>query len=393
MGDHAKLSPSSAHRWMRCPGSVRLSAGIESVDTAYSREGTFAHGIAAAALSSGRPAVEYVGSVGHGGEFTCDAKMAAHVQTYLDEIDVLALISPATPIVWVEQKVTLTPDVYGTADAVVLVGDVLHVFDLKYGAGKFVPVEGNEQLLIYAAAALRTLLEGGERAQVKKVVLHIVQPRRTDADDNAHRSCEVERPDLNEFAQVAMEAAAATKAPDAPLVPGDHCYFCPAKPTCPALREQALVVAQEVFKDGDLDHPVAPPAVETLPPEKVAQILKAGARLEDWLKGVRDYAAQLVWKGTPVPGYKLVAKLSNRKWTSEDAAVKLLGEHGVDAFEPAKVVSPAEAERRLGKSKKGLVAPLTDRVVTGASLVPDSDKRPALTQGEVFTDLTETEEP
>ena len=40
---HALLSPSSMHRIMKCPGSVKLSEGIEQPESEYAKEGTLAH--------------------------------------------------------------------------------------------------------------------------------------------------------------------------------------------------------------------------------------------------------------------------------------------------------------------------------------------------------------
>ena len=40
---HAKLSPSSAYRWIACPGSIRLSAGIPDTSSVFAEEGTAAH--------------------------------------------------------------------------------------------------------------------------------------------------------------------------------------------------------------------------------------------------------------------------------------------------------------------------------------------------------------
>ena len=40
---HSKLSPSSAHRWMACPGSVRLEAQFPDESSPYAKEGTTAH--------------------------------------------------------------------------------------------------------------------------------------------------------------------------------------------------------------------------------------------------------------------------------------------------------------------------------------------------------------
>ena len=49
---HALLSPSSAHRWLACPASIRLSAQLpEPPTTPAAQEGAIAHEIAAITAS------------------------------------------------------------------------------------------------------------------------------------------------------------------------------------------------------------------------------------------------------------------------------------------------------------------------------------------------------
>ena len=52
MHHHAKLSASKAHRWIECPGSIRLEEQLEpsNHESSYAREGTLAHEYAAKAL-------------------------------------------------------------------------------------------------------------------------------------------------------------------------------------------------------------------------------------------------------------------------------------------------------------------------------------------------------
>jgi hypothetical protein len=100
---------------------------------------------------------------------------------------------------------------------------------------------------------------------------------------------------------------------------------------------------------------------------------------------VRAHAYELANRGEPIAGYKLVQKVGNRKWIDEEAVVVTkLGEAGIDPWKPREPISPAEAERRLGKKKAGLVDPLTVRPATGTVLVEEGDKRPAISAGAVF---------
>ena len=42
-GQHALLSPSSAHRWLNCPPSAKLCAAQEDTTSVYAQQGTDAH--------------------------------------------------------------------------------------------------------------------------------------------------------------------------------------------------------------------------------------------------------------------------------------------------------------------------------------------------------------
>ena len=66
MSGHAKLSPSSAARWMTCPGSVTLSEGIKDVSSSNASEGTMMHAFAAKCLETGTDAAGYVGQTDKG---------------------------------------------------------------------------------------------------------------------------------------------------------------------------------------------------------------------------------------------------------------------------------------------------------------------------------------
>ena len=57
MSAHAPLAPSSAKRWIACPGSVQATRGApESPSSSFADEGTHAHALFARCLLQGAPA-------------------------------------------------------------------------------------------------------------------------------------------------------------------------------------------------------------------------------------------------------------------------------------------------------------------------------------------------
>lgn len=86
---HAELSPSSAVRWMQCPGSVAACRDLPDTSSKYADEGTDAHELAAKCLESGKDAAEFIGAAMEKGTVV-DADMARYVQSYIDYVRALA---------------------------------------------------------------------------------------------------------------------------------------------------------------------------------------------------------------------------------------------------------------------------------------------------------------
>lgn len=380
MAKHAKLGPSSAERWFNCPGSIAASAGIPNESGVFAAEGTAAHGLAAYCLEHGFDAARFLGEVAgpegpvDGAEadkvtlFEIDDEMADAVQTYLD----LCRQFMAPP--WeseIEQRLDLTAvhkDVFGTGDFVSYHPETkaLVVVDYKHGKGHAVEVDQNKQLLTYGlGAALRHHNRG-----LDKIDLYIVQPR-CPHPGGPVRHAEYDSVDLLEFRVSLADAAKATEAPNAPLAAGEHCYFCPAAPVCPARRELAMKEAEAEFGE-----------VEGMTPDKVAAVLREADQMKNWIKRVEAYAQSEAQHGRLPTGFKLVAKRATRKWKSpEDAKTYLttiLELEEEQIFSEPKMKSPAQIEAVIGKKRKKELEGLFEAVSSGANLVPIEDNRPEL---------------
>lgn len=382
---HSPLGASSAHRWIACPGSVRLCASLPpSPDTPYTLEGTAAHAIAAECMENDVwSALSRVGTsveVKPGVHVEVTAEMAAAVSDYLAlNKDLISYGGVALT----EHRFALDavgPDLFGTCDRVVLDRHgVLHVLDYKHGAGVPVEVERNPQLMYYGLGAMFAF----GTADVKSVALWIVQPRCA-SDGVFFTRWDIDPLDLMEWSLELAAAAEATRAPDAPLVPGKHCRFCPAKATCTALRCEAERAAAAEFTTVQL---------ETASAGDVACWLATAEKAERWIKAVRAFAYGEAQRGRLPAGYKLVAKRGRRRWKEGDTATlkALEGAYSFlddDFLAPRSVISPAALEKRVGKHALARVSHMIASVSGGTNLVPlSAEGEPVAPTGDVANDF------
>lgn len=370
---HAKLSASGAHRWMNCPASVALEAQFPEGDkvSPFAAEGTAAHDLAETCLRTDSNTDAFLGKTfsADGLEFTVDDTMVEAVQLYVD------YVRDQPGKLLIEQRVDFSPwvdDGFGTADAIVLNDGVATVADLKYGRGVKVDAERNPQAMCYALGALN---EFEFLYDVHTFRLAIIQPRLDHVSE-----WEISREDLLDWADGILRPRAvdAMSGSDASFHPGEkQCRFCRAKGACKALAEYSLAAACEGFSVvGDPIEPVDP---NVLSNSEIGELLPNLDLVSNWIKAVEAHALGQLEQGEAVPGYKLVTGRSLRKWADEadaEAALKRTKLKVADIF-TKKLISPAQAEKKLGKTHK-IFAEHVVKPDGKPAIAPISDKRPAL---------------
>lgn len=349
---HSRIGASSMSRWSKCPGSVKLSVGIEGRSSPYAEEGTKAHELAEKILWHGF-------NNAHTNEYPAEMVEAVRVYTeYVGE-----RLSKITEPFWdIEHRFDLSklyPGLFGTADCVIYDPDLktLEVIDYKHGAGIAVEVESNPQLMYYGLGALMTL-----PLSVKTIKLTVAQPR-CSHPSGPIRSWVLPAIEFLNFAADLVEFAKATEDPNAPLVPGEHCRFCPAVGICPATKKKAQELAKLDFAPNEVyDSTQLSKALEWLP------------TVEGWAKGVREFAYNEMMAGKVIPGWKLVDKRATRRWRNEKEVKDAFDPNGEDSYiyEEPKLKSPAQLEKIIDKKE---LAPFIVSESSGLSLVPDTDKR------------------
>lgn len=245
-GKHAKLSASGSSRWMNCPGSVVLEAlftGYEETSP-FAEEGTQAHALAEKRLNTilkGKSTDEL--------RKTADPEMWAFTGNYVDYCTNLiddGNLKGELVRAYVEKTVEFTdyvPHGFGTVDFGVIVGDDLHIVDLKYGKGVKVSAIGNTQERAYALGMLQQL--GFIFDNIKTVTTHIVQPR---IDNVSAETLTVE--ELTEWGEKELKPKAKRAYKGTRLYEvGKQCKFCKAKALCRARAENIMTKVNSILGD------------------------------------------------------------------------------------------------------------------------------------------------
>ena len=354
---HARLSPSGAHRWLECPGSVTLEADYpEDIVSEFAEYGTAGHMLGEMCLKQKRPAKYFRDlvlnrSINFPDGFQVDDEMIDAVQTYVDYCNDLP-----GKVKMVERKVDFSnwvPEGFGTADYINIHDtgrgekNIITVVDLKMGKGVKVDSKNNPQGMLYALGVVHDPKLVRSSSDIVNIV--IVQPRLDHISE-----WKIRVTDLLKWAEdVVRRKAGEAWTGQLNFNPGDkQCRFCKASATCKALAEQSLQTAMDIFTDipttGDLKQ------IHTLCNSEVAQLLPRLDEISNWIKSLKAFAFEQLEQGFSIEGYKLVkGRAGNRKWVDEklvEDRMRSLGFNRKQLYKEV-MITPAVADRMLKAQK------------------------------------------
>lgn len=297
MSEHAKFAPSSAHRWVACPGTIRMSEGIVEPESESALEGTIAHEVAECTLQ-GKP-------------IRSDAtdEMIDGAIMYAEYI--ISVIGKEQQI-HIEERVNgVHPENWGTPDAYTLTDTDLHIFDYKFGRGIVDPYR-NWQLLNYAAGII------GKTPDIT-IHLHIVQPRAYHRDGTC-RSWSIISQDAFTFFMTLSAAVTDALKPNAKCFTGTHCEHCTGRYRCSALLRCSYSIIERSGESLPLE--IAVDVMGML----LVQVREGIDRLTAIESGLEQQVLSALRAGARVPGWHIETGAGRERWRVPYAEVVALGD-------------------------------------------------------------------
>jgi len=323
MTAHAAFRPpSSAYRWLSCPGSVEVLALYPNEPSEASIKGDVAHALLADAITWGvvpnHPDIDIVEGVMLALEYIMYTYKQYGKGTVLCAEETLDI--PET-------------GEFGTADIIMVTPSSIHVIDYKNG---YVPVNihMNPQLLLYLCGAIAKY---GERKHYK---ISVIQPNYVHVDGKI-RHHDVTPDDLSWFRrEVAFAMTSQT------VAAGTHCRtsYCPARGTCNVF----LGWAQENLKLA-----YYPGESIAMTDEQLAQALDEADLLQGWRDQLRGEAMRrILHQNRTIAGYKIVRAKKDRDFKDDktkEQVYKTLKDLGAteDELHPRQDISVAGVERAV----------------------------------------------
>lgn len=381
MGAHALLSASSAARWLNCPRSVRLTENIKDEGSSvYAAEGTLAHAVAENALQwykdHGSLKGWRVPRKLKDSDLWYDG-MKDDVLPYVEYVIETFESRSAAAALDIESRLDFSeyvPGGFGTGDAVIVDDGYVEIIDLKFGKGVPVEADHNPQTMLYGLGALAAY---DYIYSIDMVRMTIVQPRLDHITTFEMASTDLiywAETTVEPIARLAYEGQGEQKA-------GDWCRWCKLKATC-KVRAQSLLAITEKRNQAELSD------------AEISEILAARDAIKRWLTDIEDEVMDRLTAGGKLAGWKLVEGRSNRKINEpEQLAACLLEYYPEDLiFRPKELKTLTDLEKLVGKKRfADEFGEFVYKPDGKPTLVPESDKRPALHSPEAEFEFEEVE--
>lgn len=341
--DHWPLGPSSASRWLKCPGS----AGASSESSEAADVGTLSHAIAEQLLSGAKEVMLTMKQGELFNSLESERRMnfidavntcVNYVRSIRDDYDVCILETKV-------QSLTVGPH-GGTVDVILATETTLHVIDFKFG---YVPVdaEDNDQLQCYLNLAT-------QKFPGRKVKLGtIVQPAHRGADTAEFTNVQLS----HHLSAVLVVGQLWVKGNPPRYADVEHCKYCPLLGGDNPCKEAATLMVDSVKEFPDLIEftsqvqPEGPTREQIEQVERFYMIQKlaktayesSGILLKKWAK-----------QGKPLRHHR-VAKVTRTYW-KEDARTALEGQdfeaEDYQVDDKPSLKTPAQVRATLGMDKK-----------------------------------------
>ena len=377
MADHAVLSASGSHRWLNCTPSARLELEFENTGSEAAREGTAAHALCehklkrALHMRSRRPVSDYDSD-------EMEECTDAYAKFVMEQYETAKQVCD-DPVVLIEQRLDFScyvPDGFGTGDCLIISDDRLHIIDFKYGMGVLVEAEDNPQMKLYALGALAVY---DALYDIREVSMTIFQPRRENVS-----TWTIPVEDLKAWAENELKPRAKMAYDgEGEYLPGEWCTFCRAAVRCRARAEEKLKLAQTEFR--------MPPL---LTDAEIEDILAVLPDLTKWANEITAYALDAALNhGKEWNGFKVVEGRSVRKYRDEAAVAEAAKEAGYKDIYRQSLIPLTEMQRLMGKDKfEEILGGLITKAPGRPTLVPKSDRRPAMNVSNAINEFNEIKE-
>lgn len=377
MADHAVLSASGSHRWLNCTPSARLELEFENTGSEAAREGTAAHALCehklkrALHMRSRRPVSDYDSD-------EMEECTDAYVDFVMEQYEAAKQVCEDL-IILIEQRLDFScyvPDGFGTGDCLIISDDRLHIIDFKYGMGVLVKAEDNPQMKLYALGALAVY---DALYDIREVSMTIFQPRRENVS-----TWTIPVEDLKAWAENELKPRAKMAYDgEGEYLPGEWCTFCRAAVRCRARAEEKLKLAQTEFR--------MPPL---LTDAEIEDILAVLPDLTKWANEITAYALDTALNhGKEWNGFKVVQGRSVRKYRDEAAVAEAAKEAGYKDIYRQSLIPLTEMQRLMGKDRfEEILGGLITKAPGRPTLVPKSDRRPAMSVSNAINEFYEIKE-